>query len=228
MSAGLGLETMEGTGPGYAATFTNGSIDSVLRFSNDKPELARMKWWNGLMREGLGKANLISASQGIVLVAVSNSYQQAISGQLIELSKQDKLIMTISGSPQIESLKNIENISHLKVGQWLRMVLGGSTPSIGIRFAAKLIETGSCSSPADAEELLSKLFDAYKSGIAGKLPVFDRKQLTDGEVKNWIELQLQKSLHRHSKSAFLKVFRDNGYACEQKRFGSLFLEVVGK
>jgi hypothetical protein len=228
MSAGLGMETMDSCGPGYAATFAKGSVDSVLNFSSDKPEFIRLKWWNGLLQEGLGKGNLISASSEIVLVAVSDSYQQALSGQLIELSKQGKLIFTISGSPQIASLKNIENISHMKVGQWLRMVLGGSTPSIGIRFAAKMIETGSYDSPERAGELLSTLFEVYKSESTGKLPVFNRKQLSDGEVKKWIESQIQKAWSGRSKSAFLRVFRESGYACEQKRFGDLFNEVIGK
>jgi hypothetical protein len=68
----------------------------------------------------------------------------------------------------------------------------------------------------------------YKSESTGKLPVFNRKQLSDGEVKKWIELQIQKARSGRSKSALLRVFRESGYACEQKRFGDLFIEVIGK
>lgn len=227
MSAGLGMRTMDSCGPGYAATFSRDSADSVLRFSTSRPEAARMNWWEGLTREGLGIGKLTTKCTGVVLVAVSDSYQQALSDHLVELSTKKTLIYTISGSPQVHSLKGVKNIFHIQVGQWVRMVLGGSTPSIGIRFAARMIRNNSYSSPKRAQEFLKMLYDEYSHENSTKLPVFERRQLSDSQVKDWIKLQFQNSPGRNSKSTFLRVFRESGYACEQKRFGRLFDEVIG-
>ncbi len=225
-SAGLGLVGLDSVAPGYGATFVAGVPDSILRF-DEKSDLSsvRSEWWNAIANKGLGNSAWTKATSGVVLVALSSSYQQALSDDLIRLARAGKRVVVMSGSRQIPSLREIENIHHVETGQWLRMVLGGSTPCVGINFAQHLLQRDSWRSIEEIEDELMQLKGKYSRRDADKLPVFSRAIQTDAEVKSWIEKMLKTSeriAERPSKSAFLRKYRDDGFACEQKRFGTLF------
>lgn len=228
-SAGLGLVGPDFQGPGYGATFVAGSPDSVLRFGqNEQKSQVRSEWWSGLASNGLGTKSWIKKTSDVVLVAVSSSYQEALSRDLEKLANAGRQVILMSGSPQVPQLRDIENIHHVETGQWLRMVLGGSTPCVGIRFAAHLLKKDKWHSIAEIESELHRMERQYSGGRADKLPVFNRTTQSDIQVKNWIKQTLkscnQQSM-KPSKSLFLRKYRNSGFACEQKRFGALFEEV---
>lgn len=228
-SAGLGLVGPDSKGPGYGATFIAGSPDSVLRFDqHEQKSSVRSEWWDGLASNGLGTKSWIKKTSDVVLVAVSSSYQEALSGDLEKLANAGRQVIVMSGSPQIPQLRNLENIHHVETGQWLRMVLGGSTPCVGIRFAAHLLKKDKWHSIAEIESELHRMERHYSGGRGDKLPVFNRTTQSDIQVKNWIK-QMLKSCNQQSmkpsKSLFLREYRNSGFACEQKRFGALFEEV---
>lgn len=228
-SAGLGLVGPDSQGPGYGATFVAGSPDSVLRFDQHKQKShVRTEWWDGLASNGLGTKSWIKKASDVVLVAVSSSYQEALSGDLKKLANTGRQVIVMSGSPQIPQLRDIENIHHVETGQWLRMILGGSTPCVGIRFAAHLLNEDKWHSLAEIESELNRMERQYLNRRGDKLPVFNRTTQTDIQVKNWIK-QMLKSFNQQSmkssKSLFLREYRNSGFACEQKRFGALFEEV---
>ncbi len=224
-SAGLGLAQLGAPGTGYGATFAPNVEDSITRFSaeTDNPGL---EWWDGLRRGGLGHRRWRSQMREVVLVAVSEPYQRALTADLLCLAKDGHKVVVMSGSPQIGSLRNVPDITHVETGQWLRMMLGGSTPCVGVRFAAHVLRTGAWRTPERVEEALSALYDSYRRRSAGKLPVFDREPRDDAQVKKWIRDNLRNSSIGRSKSAFLRELRAQGFACEQKRFGRLFDQVV--
>ena len=228
-SAGLGLVGPDSKGPGYGATFVAGSPDSVLRFDqHEQKSSVRSEWWDGLASNGLGTKSWIKKTSDVVLVAISSSYQEALSGDLEKLATTGRQVIVMSGSPQIPQLRDIENIHHVETGQWLRMILGGSTPCVGIRFAAHLLNEDKWHSIAEIESELNRMERQYLSGRGDKLPVFNRTTQTDIQVTNWIK-QMIKSCNKQnmkpSKSQFLREYRNSGFACEQKRFGALFEEV---
>jgi hypothetical protein len=232
VSAGLGIATLDTKAPGYASTFASSSPDSVLRFSDDaKPEIARSEWWVALTTQNGTAKNWTKKTADVVLVALSSSYQQALSNDLKVIARSGKQVIVMSGSKQAGCLKGIANIHHVETGQWLRMVLGGSTPCVGIKFALRILQADKWHSIDEIENELKKLERQYSNGKTDKLPVFDRIPRTDAEVKSWI-MQLLKTKKKdgvkHSKPGFLLEFRNAGYACEQKRFGALFEEVLGK
>lgn len=232
VSAGLGIATLDTQAPGYAATFAAGSPDSVLRFADDvKADSARSDWWKELTSQGGTPKNWTRKTENMVLVALSSSYQQALSDDLKKIARDGKQVIVMSGSKQVGCLKDTENIHHVETGQWLRMVLGGSTPCVGIKFALHILKVGKWHSVNEIEKELKKLERQYSNGRTDKLPVFDRTPRTDAEVKSWI-MQLLRTKKKDgvkpSKSGFLLEFRNAGYACEQKRFGALFDEVLGK
>ena len=232
VSAGLGIATLDTLAPGYASTFASGSPDSMLRFSDDvRPEIARSEWWAALTAQNKTARKWTEKTADVVLVALSSSYQQALSRDLTMLARSGKQVIVMSGSKQAGCLKGIENIHHIETGQWLRMVLGGSTPCVGIKFALHILRADKWHSVDEVETELKKLERQYSNGKADKLPVFERTPQTDAQVKSWI-MQLLTTKEKHgvkpSKSGFLSEFRNAGYACEQKRFGALFEEVLAK
>ena len=225
-SAGLGLVGPDSKGPGYGATFVAGSPDSVLRFDqHEQKSSVRSEWWDGLASNGLGTKSWIKKTSDVVLVAISSSYQEALSGDLEKLADAGRQVIVMSGSPQIPQLRDIENIHHVETGQWLRMILGGSTPCVGIRFAAHLLNEDKWRSITEIESELNRMERQYLNGRGDKLPVFNRTTQTDIQVTNWIK-QMIKSCNKQnmkpSKSLFLREYRNSGFACEQKRFGALF------
>jgi len=228
-SAGLGLVEPDSKGPGYGATFVAGSPDSVLRFGQHAQKSSvRSEWWDGLASNGLGTKSWIKKTSDVVLVAISSSYQEALSGDLEKLADAGRQVIVMSGSPQIPQLRDIENIHHVETGQWLRMILGGSTPCVGIRFAAHLLNEDKWHSIVEIESELNRMERQYLNGRGDKLPVFNRTTQTDIQVTNWIK-QMIKSCNKQnmkpSKSLFLREYRNSGFACEQKRFGALFEKV---
>jgi hypothetical protein len=225
-SAGLGLVGPDSKGPGYGATFVAGSPDSVLRFGqHEQKSSVRSEWWDGLASNGLGTKSWIKKTSDVVLVAISSSYQEALSGDLEKLAHAGRRVIVMSGSPQIPQLRDIENIHHVETGQWLRMILGGSTPCVGIRFATHLLNEDKWHSIAEIESELNRMERQYLNGRGDKLPVFSRTTQTDIQVKNWIKQMIKscdKQNMKPSKSLFLREYRNSGFACEQKRFGALF------
>jgi hypothetical protein len=231
-SAGLGLMSPNTLAPGYAATFVAGSPDSIVRFDAKRnPDVVRSDWWASLASNGLGIKNWTRKTADVVLVALSNSYQQALAEDFRKIAQSGKQVIVMSGSRQVAALQNRENIHHVETGQWLRMVLGGSTPCVGMRFALRLLSEDKWHSIEEVKAELRSLERRYLQSGADKLPVFDRIPQSDAQVKSWI-LRLLKIWKtegmKPSKSGFLREYRNAGFACEQKRFGLLYEEALSR
>lgn len=224
-SAGLGLLGPDSKGPGYGATFVAGSPDSVLRFDQRKQKGdIRSAWWDELASNGLGTESWTKKTSDIVLVVLSSSYQQALSRDLKKLADEGKQVIVMSGSHKIAQLGDIKNIEHVETGQWLRMVLGGSTSCVGIRFAEHLLRKNSWHSKEEIGLELERMLYLYNGGRVVKLPVFNRITQTDEQVINWIKCESSKRMDT-SKSVLHREYREIGFACEQKRFGILYEKV---
>ena len=228
-SAGLGLQKMDSECPGYGATFVANSPDSIPIFNGDMAN-ARSKWWECLRTNGLGYS-MDEVESEVVLVAVSSSYQVALSEDLKELAASGKKVIVMSGSEKISQLDGVENIGHIKTEQWLRMLLKGSTPCVGIRFAEYVLKNKKCFSFDEMNSAYVELENQYKGSNCEQLPEFNRKRYKDEtEIKKWIEKEIGTFIgeKKPSKSVLLRKFRDDGNACEQKKFGNLFAEVSKK
>jgi hypothetical protein len=230
-SAGIGIHRLNESGIGYAATFTQSATDTVLRFGHLSPVSARKTWWkviNG--RGGLGSSRWKSQhkpnrGRRTVLVAVSDGYQQALSSDLHAIADDWANVIVVSGSKPLDLLVDHPNIDHIKVGQQLRMVLGGSTPCIGVRFVHDFLALDTKCDAESVQKHLDVLNLRYQRlSPDKKLPHISRRSFgNDDEVIRWI----LGAINRHaatktSKSSLLRLLRDEGRACEQKRFGHLF------
>ena len=228
-SAGLGLQQMDSDCPGYGATFASNSADSIPNPTGDFA-VARSEWWECLRTNALGNP-LDKVESKVVLVAVSSSYQEALARDLKELATSGKRVIVMSGSEKISQFEDVKNIDHINTGQWLRMLLKGSTPCVGIRFAEYVIKNDKCGSFEQIISAYRELEMQYKSSDSDQLPVFKRlRYKDDAEIRNWIvgELEISKNEKKATpaKSVLLRKFREGENACEQKRFGDLYNQVV--
>ncbi len=235
-SAGLGMHFLEDKGIGYNATFTHGVADSIVRSENIPSELSRQLWWRALNRpDGVGRENwkfLNEPNRGRrnVLVAISESYQHALSQDLLEIADTWANVVVISGSKPYKEIATHSRIKHLQVSQKLRMVLGGSTPCIGVRFLADYLSVFENGSFEDLSRYNDRLIRKYqKLPQNQKLPSFNRLPLKDDSlVTEWIAQTIRRNkITKPTKSGLLRLLRDSGMACEQKRFGNLFDDFMG-
>jgi len=235
-SAGLGMHSLDDRGIGYAATFTSGVTDTVVRWPSRKNDHPSVTWWKALQSpNGIGTPNWNrglrdSRDKRPVLVAVSEAYQKALTDELIAVSATGVPVVIVSGSQQLHTLSGLPNIHHVKVGQKLRMLIGGSTPTVGIRFVRDVVERGMWKNIDDIQNHLENLELKYERLPRSKqLPRFERAPMaSDEEVKKWIRQKIRQGCTgKLSKSRLLRILRDDeNRSCEQKRFGRLFDEVV--
>jgi hypothetical protein len=236
-SAGIGIHRLNESGIGYAATFTQSAADTVLRFGHQSPVSARKTWWNVINgRGGLGSSRWKSQhkpnrGRRTVLVAVSDGYQQALSSDLYAIADDWANVIVVSGSKPLELLVTHPNIDHIQVGQELRMVLGGSTPCIGVRFVHDFLASDSKCEAESVQKHLDVLNRRYQRlSPDKKLPQISRRPFgSNQEVVHWILGALKRyAATKPSKSRLLRVLRDEGHACEQKRFGDCFDEALAQ
>jgi hypothetical protein len=100
--------------------------------------------------------------------------------------------------------------------------LGGARPSLHARVARDLLQrardTGAGVDATQAREYYERLIHR-----SAPLVRYERTSMTDDEVRQFIARALR--AERRSCSATLRLLRDSGRACEQKRFGRLFHEL---
>jgi hypothetical protein len=225
-SAGLGLQKMDSNCPGYGATFASNSADSIPNPMGDFA-VARSEWWECLRTNRLGYS-IDEVKSEVVLVAVSSAYQVALSEDLKELAASGRKVIVMSGSEKISQFNDVENIGHIKTEQWLRMQLKGSTPCVGIRFAEHVIKENKWKSYEEIKAEYEELEKRYENRGSERLPKFDRESMDPEKIKVWIKKEIDSSSkdRRPAKSVLLRKFRDDGNACEQKKFGDLYNQVV--
>ncbi|MCY3805724.1 MAG: hypothetical protein OXG91_04405 [bacterium] len=227
ISAGLGLVDISDKVPMYEATLAPRHPDSVLKTSASvTSSQVRRQWWDELTRAKVlrrhGPQCLADfgedRSATSVVVCAGRHYVDAAAADLMSLAERlgdpEKVIIFASGTP----LGGLEE-SWVTVAGSLRLTLGGSLSSTNLRAArAVLAELGALSLGADrARRIVDTL-----TATAGKLPFLDRRRQQDDEILDWILDRLAEDPHA-TKTAALRRLRDEGRACEQVRFGRLFV-----
>ena len=105
----------------------------------------------------------------------------------------------------------------------LQYSTGGSRMSLNVRSAKAVIEA---SSEHAWDGALIRQMLAAELKRQPDIARFERRQLTDDEVRSYVESELQANPST-ARSVLLRRLRDSGQACEQKRFGRLYGEVLG-
>jgi hypothetical protein len=231
-SAGLGLHHLEDRAVGYSATFCSGVLDSIVRWSDRPPSETRRTWWNALAASEVSSFNLNDIEpERVVILAVSESYQQAMADDLRKIAEKCRVV-TVSGSNQILELTDVPGINHIQVRAELRIILGGSVGTIGVRFVREFLKNSLEPSFEEAISCRDQLMKRYgELSEEQKLPTIKRDKFeSDKDVENWIcNLIEERNIDSPTKSRLLRILRDEEKrACEQKRFGRIFDTVINQ
>lgn len=210
-SAGLGLKDVTELAPSYAATFSSGHADSVI---DDVKHLS--DWWQRLadMPRTVSLTQLTGES---VLLVLSESYARAMDADLAELARRGGDHMLVGG------WRTIDGLPRLAADRDLRHALGGTVSSVGLRMARRWMSrrTGTeLYTKADKNRWSRWARTARRSELYGRAP------MADDEITKMIRVLIREDPELSATRA-LRILRDRGIACEQKRFGALFRKVRG-
>ncbi len=229
-SAGYGLIPATASVQPYSATFSQRHPDSIRQRQVGEGAGLLSDWWSALatwegpavgeprtlqtLVERDPKAPLIVVASPVYLAAMRADLDAAV----IRLANSDLLTIISAGVTDIGSLQR--NV--LPCDGRLQAVLGGALMSLNVRVARRLLESPvrwplRCSQAAT-------IFNALLQECP-ELVRYDRSPMSDTEVREFIHqhLMLDPS-QRHS--PLLRRLRDDGNACEQKRFRALFQETL--
>ncbi|MDA1229488.1 MAG: hypothetical protein O2856_01815 [Planctomycetota bacterium] len=232
VSAGYGLLQMDDVVKPYSATFSRNHPDSIsLRITSDEPESILRNWWNALADDRSVRRSGPQTLAGIaaefpnspLIVIASENYLSAIDQDLMqargELSNSDLLSIFSAGCSSANGLA-----PHLvPCDARLQPLVGGALRSLNIRTARKALSESTRSLPT--LPVLRRKFRRLLSQQP-ELVRIERTVMSDDDVRQFLlsELSADNTL-RHT--PLLRKLRDQGFACEQRRFATLFYEVKG-
>ncbi|MEU8294126.1 hypothetical protein [Streptomyces pseudogriseolus] len=212
-SAGLGLQPVSAFAPAYGATFTPRHEDSVGHSFEE-----RSVWWRLLQRERGAVTLTELANRGPVLLVLSEVYAAAMQNDLEALSSMKAEALLIGGA------RDLPHLPRVPADASLRSALGGTLTSLNARMAAWWLEH--CSdSRLTAPETWDKL-NKWVSEVS-KEERYQRTPMTDQNVIAFIREGLAQN-PSYSRTRLLRMLRDQGLACEQKRFAELYATVENR
>jgi hypothetical protein len=226
-SAGYGLIQPSTRIKPYQAAFSPGAKDYVARGSVSHATI--QNWWAGTCsyafpREASFPRSLLALAQAFprtpLVVALSADYLNAVGEDLLGVLQYKffrRHLSIISCGTRGDHHRWNDNL--LPCDGRLSASLGGTLTSLNARIARFLFRF-----QADAEPSIDH-FAALVSSIKirTKAPV-PRAQQPDAEVARFIQAKLKKT-PLASKTRLLEEFRAAGKACEQKRFGELYVQL---
>lgn len=223
ISAGMGLISADFPIPNYSATFSANNPDSVGSSHQERSE-----WWNLVCdwrREisGVGSiTDLASAnSNSVFLIALSSAYLALVKDDLLSakllLTSPENLIIISAGTRVMPEI----GCSLLPIDARFENLVGGARATLNARMLRYLLENfdlRKCGASRIAKSLNITATKLEKSKL------FDRSRLNDIEIAAFIRKQSKKAKET-SASSLLRILRDGGSACEQKRFHRIYKTV---
>jgi hypothetical protein len=204
-SAGLGLQRVSTPAPACAATFSTGHADSV-----GTSLLEARTWWSALPRAEI-------APGGRAIWILSEVYSRVISELLLKETAPSDLLV-FGGSKEVGDSMRIPS------DRSLRRALGGTVTSLNVRSAMQWLAL------SDGEDPFTRPARAKWRAWSDEKrhhEVFDRKPMSDMAVLEFVaELCAQQP--QISRTSALRVLREAGMACEQRRFADLFRQAVSR
>lgn len=204
-SAGLGLQRASMLAPAYSATFSAGHADSV-----GCSALEAQAWWIELSHA--------EVTPGVRAIWVlSDAYSRVVSRHLLALTAPRDLLVFGGSSDVSESVR-------VPADRSLRRALGGTATSLNVRSAVQWLNLSGGDDPF-ANAARQKWRTWTQENRCSE--IFDRRPLPDSAVLDFIS-DLRARQPSVSKTNALKVLREAGMACEQRRFSTLFQQAVAR
>lgn len=204
-SAGLGLRSWDHMAPAYAATFAPGHEDSVGTTTDQSRD-----WWAAIGAVAPGTAPVLG---GPMMWVLSQSYGRVIAADLLAHSNPTDLLV-FGGSDDVPASVRIP------ANKALRRPLGGTATSLNLKTAIRWLKL----SGTDGAFATSTR-ERWNSWVARTehRESYDRQRMTDAAVVDFVQA-LRRSDPYLSKTRALRLLRQAGLACEQRRFGVLFAQ----
>lgn len=213
-SAGLGLRSVSSLAPSYAATFMSRHADSVASSTSQTAD-----WWDRLQRmEESRNLSKIAASVGRILVVLSETYAQAMHRELLALAASGADTVLIGGAC------DLDGVLRIPANAALRNALGGTLTSLNARMAAAWLQhctPGRLITPGATERWTTWVDQAARPER------YARTLMSDAAVIDFIK-DMKSRYPDASRTRLLRLLRDEGMACEQKRFAGLYSSTIGQ
>ena len=206
LSAGLGLINLDDHIPAYGATLASGHEDSVVVRSDLVSGVeVRRRWWSALaswqgpvgpMRPR--RISDLSDGEASIVVCAGPDYLAAIAPELVNALKalgRERLLVFGSGAADA----GLE-AAWVRVPGQLRLRLGGSMSSTGVRAASAVVDEIAASGVLNGDHARS-LVGSWCEATA-PLPRFDRRRLSDHDVALWISDDVKAHPGSANKSSF--------------------------
>lgn len=229
-SAGYGLVAVDAQVRPYSATFTASEKDSIWRPGDGDRRTALRAWWNGLQEmpgPAAGAPRSLTAlatmgSNAVLLVIASPAYLLAmaddLAGARARLADPQHLIVI---SSRHSSLPKWLEPHLVRSEAPLSKVLGGARGSLHARTARRVLQEAA-EVPLRANVLVPH-YERLLSSVEGATDPA-RLKLADDEVLRFIHQAIAGNQNL-SCTAALRMLRNTGQACEQRRFAGLYAEV---
>ena len=228
-SAGYGLIPSWAPLKPYSATFSTHHKDSVLRRLASLSGGTIHEWWTQLAKwpgpvpgEPRTLSDLARDTKHSPLIFVaSDVYLRAVGTDLEDARNalaDPRLLTIVSGGGTPSGVLR----SHLlPCNARLQSLLGGALMSLNVRTVRRILSHVE-RWPLHCDDLAAE----FQKLVDGQ-PDFEqpqRRSMTDDKVRQFVQRHLAKN-PLQCVSPLLRRLRDSGCACEQKRFGKLFLQV---
>ncbi|ABS05842.1 hypothetical protein [Kineococcus radiotolerans] len=230
-SAGLGLQPITAQAPAYAATFAARHLDRVAADA-----CGRQQWWAALQARRGASTLADLARAGSLLMIFSEDYGHAVQEELHAVAHVGADALLIGGASDIDGLPR------LAADRRLRSHLGGTLTSLNVRTALAWLQRLSPSTTTSSGSALATTAGPLVGGPTltstaawrrwrrwstahAHEEVYDRRPLSDEQVRAYIGTR-HALMARPSRTTLLRALREDGYACEQSRFGHLYTQVL--
>ncbi len=215
----------------YDATFSSQNVNSVSKlYKLASTTECNRKWWRDINRFLYGYENPIEVlyhknPKDKFIIATSPTYLKVIQPELINLAKIGRLNKhnTVILSTQQLVPQELESV-FLTVKDDFTALVGGSHVSLNIRVAAFIIKY-----TRKGIDFLTQVRIAYNILLQEGRPTtkYKRKKLTDDEVRDFINSFIKSTKQSlTTASPILRELRNQGMACEQKRFKKIFESIL--
>ena len=224
-SAGYGLIRPSACIHSYQVTFASGTRDSLTDWESN----AAQKWWRGVCSYPVAGERVAPRSltrlalqypQTPMIVALSADYLNAVEEDLLNVLKIEyfrRHLAIISCGTNKKTVHWQNNL--LPCNGSMSASLGGTFSSLNARVARFLFEA-----PAHEDPTVEYWAGLVRSLERQTIARLSRSSQSDAEVSEFIRNAL-KRIPTVSKSRLLEELRASGKACEQKRFGELYMRL---
>lgn len=221
ISAGYGLIASSKLIKSYGATFATGSEDSVWRGPSEGDRRRRLREWWGALGHDVALTDLLpTRGDGAVVIAAGAAYLAALDADLqhtLHRDAGDDRVSVISAGTRGDGVL-------LPVSGRFRTGLGGTDSSLNARLLALLARD------ATAHQFRRSAMAATLTRMASALPSTMRRsgrRTGDAQIARRIR-EIRQHVPGISRTSALRELRNDGIACEQARFRSIWKRVVGE